>query len=385
MGPPSAPSARCLGGGSRPSISPPRRPLTALQAPDHGADDCGRRGNRRAEARPRDATIADNRITLALAARRVTLGVTLLLIAALLYAHGASASPRGAEEPAPPAPPSFVSEHAAGRGAPSAPPEPVEAALPALVERQLREAAAAPAIAIVSPEHGSTVRAPFVVVRGTAAPGATVESTGVDLTVAADGQWWFMLALAQGENVALVEATDERGRTSRRTLVVRRPIELVAAPPPPPTAAPPPPAPPATTAAPPRPPAPPASGVATAEARMLALLNGARAEAGLPALVSDPEMVAVARAHSADMTARGYFDHTNPDGQSPFDRMRAAGISFGRAGENIALYPSTDGAHAGLMGSPGHRANILGDRYGRVGVGVHAAGGRLYFTQLFAN
>lgn len=313
------------------------------------------------------------------------LGVTLLLIAALLHAYGASASPRSAEEAASPAPPSLASGQAVGRGAPSAPPEPVEAALPALVERQLREAAEAPAIAIVSPKHGSTVRSPFVVVRGTAAPGATVESAGVDLTVAEDGQWWFMLALEQGENVALVEATDDHGRASQRTLVVRRPIEVVASPPPPPTAAPAPPTPPAPTAAPPRPATPPASGVATEEARMRALLNGARAEAGLPALISDPRMVAVARAHSADMAARGYFDHTNPDGQSPFDRMRAAGISFGRAGENIALYPSTDGAHAGLMESPGHRANILGDRYGRVGVGVHAAGGRLYFTQLFAN
>ena len=56
--------------------------------------------------------------------------------------------------------------------------------------------------------------------------------------------------------------------------------------------------------------------------------------------------------------------------EDPFDRMRDAGIVFGTAGENLALAPTLDIAHDGLMNSPGHRANILGTQFRKVGIGV---------------
>ena len=51
-------------------------------------------------------------------------------------------------------------------------------------------------------------------------------------------------------------------------------------------------------------------------------------------------------------------------------RMRDAGVVFGTAGENLALAPSLDIAHTGLMNSPGHRANILNRSFTKVGIGV---------------
>ena len=106
------------------------------------------------------------------------------------------------------------------------------------------------------------------------------------------------------------------------------------------------------------------------EMKMLALVNRERAKAGLHALKPDPQMTMVARAHSRDMFARGYFAHDNPDGKDPFDRMRAANVRFLAAGENLALAQTLEIAHTNLMNSPGHRANILKPEFGRLGIGV---------------
>ncbi|MEX1022328.1 MAG: CvpA family protein [Dehalococcoidia bacterium] len=123
-----------------------------------------------------------------------------------------------------------------------------------------------------------------------------------------------------------------------------------------------------------------------AEAQMLVLVNEERTSRGLNALVVDQTLVDVARAHSFDMWARGYFAHVNPDGDDPFDRLDAGGARYRSAGENLALAPTVEQAHRGLMDSPGHRANILEPSYGRVGIGVVDGGAYgLMFTQNFAD
>jgi uncharacterized protein YkwD len=122
------------------------------------------------------------------------------------------------------------------------------------------------------------------------------------------------------------------------------------------------------------------------EARMLEMVNAERIKEGLKPVAADPEMAEVARAHSRDMFARGYFSHVNPEGQEPFDRMRKANVRFLAAGENLALAQTLPTAHQGLMNSPGHRANILRPQFGRLGIGV-LDGGRygLMVTQNFRN
>lgn len=122
------------------------------------------------------------------------------------------------------------------------------------------------------------------------------------------------------------------------------------------------------------------------ETQMLALVNQERAKAGLAPLAWDPALVEVARRHSADMFARGYFAHTTPEGESPFDRFTRSGITYRTAGENLALAPTLSLAHTGLMNSPGHRANILSPEFGRVGIGIIDGGLRgLMVTQDFRN
>jgi uncharacterized protein YkwD/uncharacterized membrane protein required for colicin V production len=122
------------------------------------------------------------------------------------------------------------------------------------------------------------------------------------------------------------------------------------------------------------------------EARMLELVNKERLAAGLKPLVADPELTEVARRHSADMFARGYFAHDTPEGLDPFDRMREANVRFVTAGENLALAPTVQVAHRGLMNSPGHRANILYPGFGRAGIGIMDGGIRgLMISQEFRN
>lgn len=122
------------------------------------------------------------------------------------------------------------------------------------------------------------------------------------------------------------------------------------------------------------------------ETLMLSWVNGERIKRGLNTLKADPELTAVARKHSVDMFQRGYFSHVAPDGKGPFDRMRNDGVRFTNAGENIALAPTLDIAHSGLMHSPGHRANILRPEFGRLGIGI-VDGGKygLMISQEFRN
>ncbi|RZU33118.1 CAP domain-containing protein [Blastococcus saxobsidens] len=118
------------------------------------------------------------------------------------------------------------------------------------------------------------------------------------------------------------------------------------------------------------------------EAEVLSLVNAARADAGCGALVADPGLAAVARAHSADMRDRGFFAHVNLAGQDPFQRAAAAGVTA-RA-ENIARgQQDAAGVMASWMDSPGHRANILDCDLRSLGVGVADGAGGPWWTQIF--
>ena len=110
------------------------------------------------------------------------------------------------------------------------------------------------------------------------------------------------------------------------------------------------------------------------EAQMLVLVNQERTKRGIPPVKADPQMTMVARAHSRDMFARGYFSHYTPENKDPFDRMKKAGVKFLTAGENLALGRTLKICHEGLMNSPGHKANILNPAYGRLGIGIMDGG-----------
>jgi len=124
--------------------------------------------------------------------------------------------------------------------------------------------------------------------------------------------------------------------------------------------------------------------LAADERAMLELVNAARRAAGLAPLLSDPDLTRLARMKARDMVDRQYFSHYSPTYGFPFDMMRTYGVTYRYAGENIAGAPTVARAHAALMQSPGHRANILSNNYTKVGIGIVDGGpyGKM-FVQLF--
>lgn len=100
------------------------------------------------------------------------------------------------------------------------------------------------------------------------------------------------------------------------------------------------------------------------------LTNEQRRQNGVSPLTFNNDIAAVARAHSVDMNTRNFFDHVNPDGLDPFQRLRIGGISSRAAGENIAGAPTAEMIVNNWMHSPGHRANILNPAFKQIGIGV---------------
>ncbi|NJP38318.1 CAP-associated domain-containing protein [Alkalicoccus luteus] len=122
-----------------------------------------------------------------------------------------------------------------------------------------------------------------------------------------------------------------------------------------------------------------------ASALMFEVVNADRVEHGLDPLDWNDEVAEVAKAHSSDMAERNYFAHESPEGQSPFNRMREAGLNYSRAGENLASgQASAIFAQQGLMNSMGHRENLLSPDFEQLGVGAdYGEDDRPFFTQKF--
>jgi uncharacterized protein YkwD len=101
-------------------------------------------------------------------------------------------------------------------------------------------------------------------------------------------------------------------------------------------------------------------------------INRHRVAIGCRAMKWDDRLAAEARRHTTDMARRGFFNHTNPDGRDPFDRLRVAGVRFRAAAENIAMgQPTGRDVYEGWIESPGHRRNIENCTYARFGIGLY--------------
>ncbi|MER5966298.1 CAP domain-containing protein [Streptomyces sp. NPDC002057] len=120
-----------------------------------------------------------------------------------------------------------------------------------------------------------------------------------------------------------------------------------------------------------------------AETEVLRLVNLERAKVGCSPVSEDAKLAALAGAFSADMANRGFFDHTDPDGATPWARAEKAGVS-GLGGENIARGQADAAAvMESWMNSDGHRANILNCEFTTLGVGVYFGDGGPWWTQDF--
>ncbi|MFC7992713.1 CAP domain-containing protein [Streptomyces pilosus] len=127
----------------------------------------------------------------------------------------------------------------------------------------------------------------------------------------------------------------------------------------------------------------PSSAEAAAGAEVLRLVNAERAKVGCSPVTASSALTDLATAFSDDMARRAFFDHTDPDGDTPWDRAKAAGVS-GLGGENIARgQADAEAVMQAWMDSPGHKANILNCDFKTLGVGVHMGPGGPWWTQNF--
>lgn len=128
--------------------------------------------------------------------------------------------------------------------------------------------------------------------------------------------------------------------------------------------------------------------IAALEHELAVGANGVRADHHRIALERRTDLDRVARAHSADMAARGYLAHENPEGLNPVDRLERGGVSgFRLAAENAGQTNRADPVREILTGwqlSPSHRTNLLAPAFNATGVGAARAGdGTLYFVQVY--
>ena len=110
----------------------------------------------------------------------------------------------------------------------------------------------------------------------------------------------------------------------------------------------------------------------TSEQQVIGLLNQIRAQHNLSPLTTSSQLRNAARAHSADMLRRSFFDHNSPS--ETWDARIARYLKAPLTGENIAMGSGTYSTPASIvtqwMQSPPHRAIILTAGLHRVGLGL---------------
>ncbi|HEX3155464.1 MAG TPA: CAP domain-containing protein, partial [Candidatus Angelobacter sp.] len=104
---------------------------------------------------------------------------------------------------------------------------------------------------------------------------------------------------------------------------------------------------------------------------------------GLSTLQWDHHAAKAARAHAQLLAENGKLSHQFPGEATLPERLGVTGARFTVSAENVAHTEFIEDVHPALMGSSGHRANILSTSYNAVGIGVVEDHGRIYATQDF--
>lgn len=118
------------------------------------------------------------------------------------------------------------------------------------------------------------------------------------------------------------------------------------------------------------------------------LVNKEREQNDLPPLKMHSILIEVARKHSQDMMDRNFFDHENPDGELPSDRVENVDLTYTAVAENIFMamgYQENEIAELAVdswIESPGHHQNMLSET-SYTGIGVILGIDTYYITQVF--
>ncbi len=132
------------------------------------------------------------------------------------------------------------------------------------------------------------------------------------------------------------------------------------------------------------------AGINDVRNAILKRVNDERSKAGLNPLSMNANLHTSAQLYAQDMSDRNFFSHTDPDGRSSIDRIRAVGYLDAPCdckwhyytGENLAANITTaDGVMNAWMDSTGHRANVLNSHYSEIGIGKYGN----YWVQHFGH
>lgn len=121
--------------------------------------------------------------------------------------------------------------------------------------------------------------------------------------------------------------------------------------------------------------APRAAALSGPGARLLQLINGARASAGMAPLILDSKLTSIAQSHAQRMASQGRLFHN-----SSFPSLAAPWTS---CGENVGAGSDPDSIHRAFMGSAEHRGNILNRAFNLAGIGVASWSGKLMVAEDF--
>jgi len=120
-----------------------------------------------------------------------------------------------------------------------------------------------------------------------------------------------------------------------------------------------------------------------AERQIFDSLNKERTARGLAALRENRRLTAIAEQHSERMQQEHAISHQFNGEPDPTTRIVSTGVHVEATGENVAISLNATTAHAALMNSPPHRANILDPKFTEVGIGAVQDGNTIYVTQDF--
>jgi uncharacterized protein YkwD len=145
----------------------------------------------------------------------------------------------------------------------------------------------------------------------------------------------------------------------------------------------------------------PVAGESTATEQVLALINQARAQAGLPAYTISSGLDTSAARHTAVMAGGCGLSHQCPGEPDLGARETAAGVAWTAAGENIgeggpvadtpaAIAQMAVGLTQSMLAEKppddGHRLNILSSAFTHAGISVFRdSSGTVWMTQDFSN
>ena len=130
--------------------------------------------------------------------------------------------------------------------------------------------------------------------------------------------------------------------------------------------------------------------IARMEAQVFQQINQFRSVHGLRPLKFNSRLAQVARGYSQQMAQYNFYSHRGLRGDSPRQRVEAAGMQAYLVGENLMKCPCTRRSRHPVktsvrswMNSSGHRRNILLPSMQETGVGIWRRGNTYYLTQLF--